>query len=73
MQTTLLTDQAAELCRRLYLAQLAEEARRDRAGQRIGDAQRIVRLERLRRLAADRWRRRAGFAELAAALGQVQP
>lgn len=60
--TTLLTDEAMALCRALYLAQLAEEARRDRSGRRIGDAQRIARLERLRARAADRWRRRAGFA-----------
>ena len=42
------------------LAQLAEEARRDRWGNRIGDARRIARLEQLRRRAANRWRRRAG-------------
>ncbi len=72
MQTTLLTDEAMGLCRALYLAQLAEEARRDRSGRRIGDAQRIARLEQLRRRAADRWRRRAGFDVTAGAVaGQL--
>lgn len=50
------------------LAQLAEEARRDRWGNRIGDARRIARLEQLRRRAANRWRRRAGFDVTAAAV-----
>ena len=67
-----LLDEALVLCRRLYLAQLAEEGRRDFYGNPAGDLRRIERLEALRRKAADRWRRRAGFAELAATLREVR-
>lgn len=61
--TKTLADEALALCGRLYQAQLAEEARRDRFDNPIGDKERIARLEVLRRRAADRWRRRAGFAQ----------
>ena len=56
MNEQLYLDEAMALCRRLYLAQLAEESKRD-----TGDARRIARLEGLRQRAGKRWCRRAGF------------
>lgn len=56
-----LTDEGLALCGRLYQAQLDEQSREDRRGNTIGDKRRIARLEKLRKIAANRWRRRAGY------------
>ena len=56
-----LLDEAAALHRRLYQAGLDEENKRDSYGRKTGDPRRIARLDRLAMLAADRWRRRAGY------------
>lgn len=56
-----LLEEAAALHRRLFQAGLAEEAKRDSYGRKTGDPARIARLDRLAALAADRWRRRAGY------------
>lgn len=56
-----LAEEAMDLHRRLYQAMLDEDRKRDSAGRQIGNQTRIARLDRLSMLAADRWRRRAGY------------
>lgn len=56
-----LQEEAAELHRRLYQEMLDEDRKRDNTGRQCGNQQRIARLDRLSVLAADRWRRRAGY------------
>ncbi len=56
-----LAEEAAELHHRLYQATLDEDRKRDSYGRPTGNQQRIARLDRLSMLAADRWRRRAGY------------
>lgn len=56
-----LQEEAAELHRRLYLAMLDEDRKRDSYGHQIGNQTRIARLDRLSALSADRWRRRCGY------------
>jgi hypothetical protein len=56
-----LAQEAWNLHHRLSLACLAEEGKRDSAGHKTGDQQRIKHMDRLIPLAADRWRRRMGY------------
>ena len=59
-----LADEALALCRKLGRAYFAEEDRRDAQGRTIADPVRLERLAHARRRAADRWRRRMGYAAL---------
>jgi hypothetical protein len=64
MEQNKLADEAMALHQNIFRALLDEEAKRDRAGRRIGDLNRIARLDRLMHATADRWRRIKGYAPI---------